>query len=219
MLNSLGVEDSRIHVVYRGIDIDENTDRTHEEKTLDVIIVERLVPVKRTADSLQVFRQIRDGVPNAQLAIAGDGPEQKALEEQVAQLGLKEAVKFLGHVSREEIFAQCSATKVLSSMSLSERLPNTVKEAMLRNCIPVVAHTIGIDELISDQETGFIVEQGNTAQAADTVVRCLQAWDDLAELRNAARLHIIDRFNSQALARQRIGVWHKAAAKRCRSET
>lgn len=218
VLNSLGIEDNRIHVVYRGIDIDGQTDRTHERKTLDVLIVERLVPAKRTSDSLHVFRRVRDSIPTAQLAIAGDGLERESLKEQVEQLGLEDAVKFLGHVSHEEIFEQFSASKVLLSMSLSERLPNTVKEAMLRNCIPVVAHTVGIEELISDGATGFIVEQSNVAQAADAVLLCLQDWEDLSGLRTAAQRHVMETFNSSVVARQRCEIWQKATDERRRSK-
>ncbi len=209
VLRSFGVEDNRIHVVYRGIDIQEQTHGTEDGKPLDVLIVERLVPAKRTSDSLKVFREVRDSIPTARLTIAGDGAERESLMKQAAELGLKDAISFLGHVSHGKVFELCSKSKVLLSMSASERLPNAVKEAMLRDCIPVVAHTVGIEELISEGKTGFIVEQGNRAQAATAVLNCLRDWDGSAALRTAAQRHINETFDSNAVAHRRRKIWQK----------
>ncbi|WP_282607898.1 glycosyltransferase [Pelagibius sp. Alg239-R121] len=215
-LKNFGVLEGRVHVVYHGIDVEPETFRDAQEKTLEVVIAERLVPLKRTTESLRVFRRVLDKCPAARLSVLGDGPEKMHLQEMVDHLGIGDAVQFLGHVSHEEVFEQFSKSKVLLSMSSSERLPNTVKEAMLRNCIPVVSRTMGIDELISNQKTGFIIEQGDIDQAAYAVVRCLQEWESLSNLRVAARHHITENFSSQAVALQRREIWKKTIDNRRR---
>ena len=209
-VRDFGVPENRIQVVYHGIDTGEVETPPPSEKTLEVLIVERLVRPKGTAESLQVFRQVLDRCPAARLTIVGDGPERAGLETLVKELGLEEAVTFLGRLSHEEVFAQFSAAKVLLSMSISERLPNTVKEAMLRGCIPIVARTLGIDELISHEKTGFIVEQGGQSQAAEAITRCLADWDGLSAQRAAAQRHIRENFSSSAVARKRQELWLKA---------
>ena len=45
------------------------------------------------------------------------------------------------------------------SSKAGERLPNVVKEAMLSGCICIVSNTPGIDELIEDGKTGFIIDK------------------------------------------------------------
>jgi glycosyltransferase involved in cell wall biosynthesis len=216
-LRALGIPKDRIHVVYHGIDIEEKTtaDRLRSKEGLPakdgrVVIAERLISLKRTSDSLRVFHKVRDRYPSATLLILGDGPEKEPLIKLAEDMGLGDAIRFLGHVSHAEVFEHFSAAQVFLTMSSTERLPNTVKEAMLRDCVCVVSRTVGIEELISNRKSGFIVEQGEVEAAAAIIVQSLQNWDDLSGLRAKARHHVIDNFSSRAVAMQRIRIWEKA---------
>ncbi len=209
-LEDFGVPQDRINVVYHGVDADREPSQEVPQKNLEILVVERLVSLKRTADCLHIFRRVLKNCPTVKLTILGDGPERARLEALAQELDLQDSVLFMGHVSHDKVFDAFARAKILLSMSSSERLPNTVKEAMFRGSIPVVARTPGIEELISDQETGFIVEQGDIEQAAKLVVHCLKNWEEQSGLRTAARCHIIDHFSSRATARQRIAIWQQA---------
>ena len=218
-LRAFGLEEERIHVVYHGVDTSEQVAENLTKEAAEIVIAERLIPLKRTADSLMVFRKILDQKPEATLTLLGDGPERDRLAGLASELGLSDSVRFAGHVEHQEVFAHFDAAKVLLSMSSSERLPNTVKEAMLRDCIPVVARTVGIEELIDHGATGFVVEQGEIDAAANAVVTCLNDWDSLQSLRAAAREHISESFSSRGLAIRRRDLWREAISRRRNSLT
>ncbi len=208
-LRRLGFDDRRVRVIYHGVDIDKQAIPKTIKHSVEVIVAERLIPLKRTADSLRVFRKVLDERPDATLTLMGDGPDKDQLVALVEELKLGAAVRLTGHVGHEQVFKGFDSAKVMLSMSTSERLPNTVKEAMLRDCIPVVARTVGIEELIDHGATGFIVEQGEIDSAARAVLTCLNEWDSLEGLRTSAREHITSNFDSLVLADRRIQLWRE----------
>ena len=210
-IESFGVTREAIRVVYHGVDIDALAPGGESVEPPIIVIAERLIPLKRTELSLRAFGLVHETHPDATLTILGDGPERGRLEDLARELGVTSAVTFAGHLSHDEVFAQFRRARVFMTMSASERLPNTVKEAMLAECICIVSKTVGIDELIEDRRTGFLVDQEDVETAAKIVIECLAQWNAHEELRKSAREHIELNFSSDAVARQKRDVWQRLA--------
>ncbi len=208
-IQSLGVARESIQVVYHGVDIDALSPGGEKAKTPRIVLAERLIPLKRTDLSLRAFALVRDRHPDATLTLLGDGPERSRLENLARELGIDPAVTFAGHVSHDQVFAEFQHARIFMTMSSSERLPNTVKEAMLAECVCVVSKTVGIDELIEDRRSGFLVEQEDVEAAAGIMADCLARWDALAELRRAARDQIERNFSSAAVAGRKRDIWQR----------
>lgn len=208
-----GIPRRSIKVVYRGIaisDVPDSTVRTDEPR---VLVAERLVPDKRTIDSLRVFARVRERVPRAVLIVLGDGPSRRKLEAWVRQAGLKDSVLFRGRVSHGQVQEEMGRARVLLSMTRSpgERLPNAVKEAMCRECAVVVTHSPGIDELVEHGESGYIVEPGAIDQAAERLIELLEDTGRAATFGRRGRRRILERFDIAATTRQRLACWMPAA--------
>jgi glycosyltransferase involved in cell wall biosynthesis len=115
----------------------------------------RLVPVKNHASLIEATRLMRDQGLKPTVIIAGEGPLRSDLEAQARAAGLVGAVRFLGHHPDPDVVMAALDVYVLPSNS--EGLPNTVLEAMATG-LPVVATRVGgMDELIQDGVTGFLV--------------------------------------------------------------
>ena len=56
----------------------------------------RLIPDRDVATLIQAFRELHQRLPDAQLAISGDGPERARLEALVRSRGLSSSVIFVG---------------------------------------------------------------------------------------------------------------------------
>jgi glycosyltransferase involved in cell wall biosynthesis len=206
-IESLGVNPERIRVVYHGIDSETQSRNPETKHGLTVTVAERLIPLKRTDLSIRAFGLVRNSHPDAVLTILGDGPERAKLVALASKLGLSSAVRFMGHVSHGQVYDHFRKSRVFTTMSSSERLPNTVKEAMFAGCVCVVSRTVGIEELIEHGASGFIVEQEDIEAAARAISQSLVDWPSTAELRAAAAKHIENNFSSGATARRRIGIW------------
>ena len=79
---------------------------------------------------------MRERFPQADLIIAGKGPEEAALRAQCRSLGLESAVQFPGYVDRPYLFYPGASLFVLSSRQ--EGLPNALLEAIAAG-LPIVA--------------------------------------------------------------------------------
>ena len=216
MLRELGVGAEQIKVIYRGIDLAAVGDTEYRKKEGRVVLAERLIPEKCTADSIKALQHVLRDHPTMTVEILGDGPERSHLEKLVKDLGLDSAVTFLGHVSHEQVYKSLCEARVFLMLSrlTEERLPNAVKEAMQAGCLCVVSRTTGIEELVTDQRTGFVIEQGDIEGAARCVSSCLEECQKWPLVRAEARRHVERSFSSTSTARQRIDAWEYLSASR-----
>ncbi len=133
--------------------------------------------------SLRVALEAVASVEGVELLIAGEGDERETLEQEVAELGLAERVRFLGALPRArvvELFAGADAS-ILSSTW--ENFPHTVVEALAVGTPVIATATGGVGEVVRDGENGLLVPLGDSAALGAAIRR----YFDDEELRR--RLH------------------------------
>jgi glycosyltransferase involved in cell wall biosynthesis len=211
-IQALGVPLDRIHLAYRGLD-PALFNRHQERKTrYRIVCVGRLERDKGVSDVLLAFRAVRAKWPAATLMLLGDGEDRASLERLSRSLEVDDAVTFLGHVPHSDVASELAKAEVLLHMSLDERLPNVVKEAMASRCLCVVSETQGIDELVVDGRHGFVVECGNSERAAARIDDVFAGRVDVASLLDAASDHIARWFNVTESMRSYQRQWADALA-------
>ncbi len=115
----------------------------------------RLVEQKGLVYGLRGFAQIADRVPDAHVAIAGDGPLRAALEAEVRALNLADRVHFLGW--RSDAHAVFAALDVLLAPSLWEGFGLVFLEAMALGLPIISTRASAIPEVVVEGETGWLV--------------------------------------------------------------
>jgi glycosyltransferase involved in cell wall biosynthesis len=131
------------------------------DKDLVLINIGRFSSSKNQKDTIIAFRKICDLNPqiNLRLILVGEGPEKSNCESIVENLGLAKRVEFAGFQKSIEEYLAISDLNVITS--LREGLPRVVVESSLAG-IPTVGYQVeGILEIVSDQESGVIVPQGD----------------------------------------------------------
>ncbi|HZT53830.1 MAG TPA: glycosyltransferase family 4 protein [Gaiellaceae bacterium] len=109
--------------------------------------------------------------PDVSLLIAGDGDERGPLERRVAELSLRDRVRFLGPQPREQVVALFRAADASILSSSWENFPHTVVEALAVGT-PVIATTIGgVAEVVRDGENGLLVAAGDARALAGAIRR------------------------------------------------
>jgi glycosyltransferase involved in cell wall biosynthesis len=91
------------------------------------------------------------------LVVCGDGPEQPALQELSAELGIADRVVFKGRVARDQIPRYFSACDLFVLASRTEAAGNVVLEAMASGRPVVCTDSGGPPEYVRDGQTGFVV--------------------------------------------------------------
>lgn len=211
---SLGIEPENIDVIHRGIRVDDIADHLDKFTQLQAptfMTAGRLIDAKGIDDVIAVFSKIVSHYPQAQLKIAGDGPSRAAFEQVVRQSGLSSSVQFLGHIEQSELFARMSTTHffLLMSRYASERLPNVVKEAMLRQCVVVTTASPGIEELVIDGHSGFVVESSAVDAACDAIQHCLDSPQLARDVAEAASLEVRAKFDVKASMKKYLSIWQE----------
>jgi glycosyltransferase involved in cell wall biosynthesis len=148
-----------------------------------LLCVGRLIPIKGHIVLLRAFAGARKEVPELTLDIAGRGQLEPALKALAKELGVNEAVRFLGHVSPIQDAIERASAVVVPSMG--EGFGMVALEAMERGR-PVVAAAIGgLGELVREGVTGLLAEPGDEASLRQAIVR-LASDPELARQMGAA---------------------------------
>lgn len=162
--------------------------------------VGRLRPQKGYHIWLAAAAQVRAVIPQAHFLLIGDGELRPQLEQQAHELGIAEAVTFLG--PRHDVEALYPLFDLFVSSSLWEGLPTVILEAMAAGC-PVVATAVaGTRELVADGHTGLLAPPDNPGQLAAAIVRMAQEPVLTQTMAIAAKRFVSDKFSIEAVARQ-----------------
>ena len=144
-----------------------------------------LFPVKRWDRLLRAGAEIQRKGVEFQIQIAGEGPLRRTLQQQTEELGITDCVEFLGY--RNDIPALISNARFLVHTADAEGCPNIVMEAMASGR-PVVAMDAGdIPFLVEDNQTGFVVRQGDQANLIHRILELLQNHSLCIQLGTAGR--------------------------------
>jgi len=163
-----GVNNEKIVVIYNGVDYSRLICKVPREELRIkynipennhvITIVARLHPMKDHITFLRAISLIKETLPKITVLIVGDGDERKSLEAFSNSLMLHNIVRFLGNIE-ENINEIYRITDLLMLTSeCGESFPNVILEAMSVR-VPVVASNISaVNEIIDDNENGFLVE-------------------------------------------------------------
>jgi glycosyltransferase involved in cell wall biosynthesis len=111
----------------------------------------------------QLFSQVPTDTP-LYLIVVGDGREQKPMEQQASQLGIRERVYFAGFQGNCTEWMQI--LDCLVQPSLTEGTPNAVLEALCLK-VPVIASAVGgVPDLIVDGRNGLLVPPADVDRLA-----------------------------------------------------
>jgi glycosyltransferase involved in cell wall biosynthesis len=123
-----------------------------------LLAVGRLVHEKGFDILLHALVTVREALPEVQLLIAGDGPEESALKVLCRELKLESAVFFLGHVDRPCAWFPDTTLFVLPSRH--DAMPNALLEAAACG-LPIVAMPAsqGLVDLLLEQPGVWLADE------------------------------------------------------------
>ncbi|MFJ4912906.1 glycosyltransferase family 4 protein [Streptomyces sp. NPDC088726] len=125
----------------------------------------RLSPPKGVDRAVRAMKATVAADEDVILLVAGEGPQRTYLEEIVNSLGLRGAVRLLGHVEDVAPVVAVSDAVLLTS-TVPETGPLALKEAMSAGK-PVIASRIGgIPEFVNDGTSGCLVSDDQELAAA-----------------------------------------------------
>lgn len=194
-----GVDASRVHVVYNGIDSDPSSTASgsgsncREELGLaDVSVIgcfSRLAEWKGQHVVLEAARELH-GVHVLLVGgpLFGEHAYEARLRDYVRAHGMEDRVHFLGH--RRNVSALMRAVDILVHPSTApEPFARTLIEGMLAGHAPIASANGGVPELISHGQTGYLFPPGDAVALRQVITRLLDDVDELARVSTQALEH------------------------------
>jgi glycosyltransferase involved in cell wall biosynthesis len=132
-----------------------------------LLAVGRLAPQKGFDLLLPALAALRAEWPGLVLALVGSGPERERLERDVARFALAGAVVLAGE--RADVAGLMRTADLVVLPSRREGLPYVALEALALERPLVACAAGGVPELVSDGETGWLVEPGSAIALADAL--------------------------------------------------
>jgi len=150
--------------------------------------------VKRIEDVVRVFARIREQQP-ARLVLVGDGPERNTATEVAEQLGILEAVSFLGKLETVAELLACADLLLLPSEQESFGL--VALEAMSSGTPVIGTSGSGISEVVEHGRTGYLHPVGDIEAMAASGSRLLEDGALWREFSAASRARAVDKFSAE----------------------
>ncbi len=193
-LVAIGVPAARVVKMPNGVDVEkfvpiEKVDarmRLGLEDGPWLLSVGNLVELKRHELIIEALEAVRRRHA-ARLIIVGDGPLRAHLLRRCVELGLQQAVRFIGAVPQAQLPLWYSAADLLVLASSREGWPNVLLEALACGT-PVVASNVGgVPEIVRDDVCGLAVELSDANALSDAIVSMLDRPSRRDAIRAAAR--------------------------------
>ncbi|UTG99098.1 N-acetyl-alpha-D-glucosaminyl L-malate synthase BshA [Macrococcoides canis] len=161
---------------------------SEEEKV--IVHVSNFRKVKRIQDILKTFKSVSEKI-DSKLLLIGDGPELSNMRRCAEQLCISDKVLFLG--KQEQVAPLYQMADLFLLMSEKESFGLVLLEAMHSGVVCIGTTAGGIKEVIKHEETGYIVDVGDTQAAAEYALDLLK--DDV--LYERFQKNMIDDINSR----------------------
>ncbi len=144
-----------------------------------------LLYVGRVSAEKQIdeIKPVLEAIPEARLAIVGDGPNREALEAHFAGTN----TNFVGYLQGLELASAYASADAFIFPSRTETLGLVLLEAMAAGCPVVAANSGGIPDIVTDGENGYLFEADDPDGAITATKRLLEAKEEREQLRLKAR--------------------------------
>ncbi len=224
MHTKIGVPRRKITQIYNGVDTEKfhpsdgkNPELPFSEPGLVVFgTAGRMQAVKDQTTLARAFIRMLKIAPQlkntARLMMIGDGPLRNAAIALLEEAGCPELAWLPG--SRDDMADIMRQMNVFVLPSLSEGISNTILEAMATG-LPVIATRVGgNEELVDENETGFLVPPADPEAIAQAMIKYLEYPRLIARHGSAARQKAEKSFSMDAMVRAYLQVYDGRRRKR-----
>lgn len=141
------------------------------KKDGNILYVGRLVKEKGIEDLIKALPKVTSKISQANLIIAGDGPQRKHLISLTKKLEMTNKVDFVGKIPHKKIkeYYQEASVVVVPSLCL-DNSPNVIYEAFPSGRPVIASNRGGMADFVKDGKTGFLFESGNVENLAQKII-------------------------------------------------
>jgi glycosyltransferase involved in cell wall biosynthesis len=202
-LISLGAPTEKVFYNPCGVDCTEFGEAEPESAPPTFLAVGRFVEKKAPQLTLKAFAEVYKSEPAARLRMVGDGELLSECRRLAKELGVDDAVTFLGGQPHSVVQAEMRRARCFVQHSVEaengdcEGTPVGVLEAGASGLPVISTRHAGIPDVVIEGQTGLLVDERDVQGMADAMLRLAQDTELARALGNAARRHIEAHFSKE----------------------
>jgi glycosyltransferase involved in cell wall biosynthesis len=218
ILEEYGVLPLKTEVIYTGVDAEEEFDPAQavavplEPGARHVLFLGRWVEQKDPLLMIEVAARLRDRHPDVQIHAVGEGDQETAMRQRIAELGLEQTV--LLHPPTTDVQSWLRASDVMLMTSVYEGIPVMLLNAMAMG-VPCVVPALPTHAELMGDAAGSLIEPRDDI---DAYVRELSALLEDPALRRGigetARARVRQGFGLREMADQHGALYDRIVAER-----
>ncbi len=189
-----GVDTETFHPSLESLEMRSRLSQGHPNDPL-LLYVGRLGAEKE----IHRIKPILQAIPNARLALVGDGPNRENLEKYFAGTN----THFVGYLAGKELGSAYASADAFIFPSRTETLGLVLLEAMAAGCPVVAANSGGIPDIVTPGENGYLFDPQDESSAIAATQQLLANRQQRSQLRQNARQES-ERWNWSAATQQLI---------------
>ena len=205
-LVDVGLDGRNVHVVPYGVDVPPARPRSrNDDGEIRCVVIGRMVAKKPPILNLDAFRRAAKACPNLHLDYVGAGELLPAAQQFVQAFDLGARVTLHGGQPSSVVRSLLRDADVFLLHSMTdpetgdeEGLPVAILEAMAHGLPVVSTRHAGIPEAVSEGETGFLVDEGDSKAMAERLLLLARDPDLRCRLGQAGWQVASERFTWQA---------------------
>lgn len=211
-VNQVGIESSKIKVIYNPVNYDTFLKESQDENLLDrnmlnVVFVGTICETKGCGELVEACKKLKKVRSNLHLWLFGkEGTYTGVLRRNNAD---KEWIHVYGKVERGMLMSLYNHADVVCLPSWWDNMPMTCIEAMMSEAIVVASNSGGMSEMIEDGVDGFLCPPKDSYLLADVLDSVLKkSHEDKNIIRSKAKRHALQKFSSDVIVKQLLGYYN-----------
>jgi len=206
--------DNKIQIIPNGVPIVKFSknmsgmmDKYKDKKI--ILSVGYLIERKAHAYVLEALPTIVKRHPNIIYLIVGNGVEEERLKNQAKHLNIEHYVEFLGQMSHLTAMYLMSICNVFVLPSWNEAFGVVYIEAMAHGKPVIACRGEGIEDVVTDGETGLLVKPKNVESLVEAIDFLLSNPDECKAMGERARELVLKNYTWQKNAKKTLEIYHE----------
>ena len=173
-----------------------------------LLFVGRLTEKKGVEYLIKAMTLVKVEIPEAKLLIVGHGELEQQLRNQVGNLGLQEVVLFAGGLANRDLPEFYASADIFIGPSIqtadgdSEGFGLTFVEAAMCECLLIGTRTGGIEDIIQDGATGFLIKSRDATLLAEVILYAVRNINDLEIIKQNGKNRAIRKYDWKEVSDQ-----------------
>jgi glycosyltransferase involved in cell wall biosynthesis len=183
------------------------TPHTYDKGPLRLFTAGHIINRKGVDVMIDALALVRERGIEAELTIAGSGPETEALKARAERYNIADVVHFLGICARPKMLDLYRSSHLYISMSRGESWGMVYLEAMACGLPVIASKTIGSETIITHGKSGLLVNRDDAKGLAQAICQLAYNPAQYAELSRQGRIQVEQHFNWSKIVKKYYQVY------------